>query len=263
MTHKLNEICLFLEEFAPSKLAADWDNVGLLVGDPQQNVSKVMTCLTVTLDVVAEAVEQGVQVIVSHHPMPFKSVRRITTGSIVGKMLLQLVQNQVAVYSPHTAFDSAEDGINQAWAEGLGLEAIAPMEPVIDMPELGTGRLGTFSAGKRLEEIVPLVKELCQVERLRVIGELDQPIRKVGIACGSAGEFLSLARRHKCQLFITGETTFHTCLDARAHEVAMLLTGHFASERFAVEQLAKRLQNNFPTLDVWPSRAESNPWQEV
>src|SRR4051794_30399775 len=101
-----------LEQFAPSALAADWDNVGLLLADRASEVRRLMTCLTVTPDSAAEAVEAGVQLIVTHHPILFRAVKRLTTATPEGRMLLALIRAGVAVYSPHTAFDNTRDGIN-------------------------------------------------------------------------------------------------------------------------------------------------------
>src|SRR5712692_751965 len=100
----------FLGQFAPLELAADWDNVGLLLGDSAAGVRRVMTCLTVTPDTAAEAVETGVELIVSHHPVLFRAVQRLTTATAEGRMLLTLLRAGVAVYSPHTAFDNAAGG---------------------------------------------------------------------------------------------------------------------------------------------------------
>src|SRR5262249_16674652 len=102
----------FLEQFAPPELAAEWDNVGLLLGDRAAEVQRVLTCLTVTPEVVAEAVEEGAQLIVTHHPILFRPVKRLTAGNPEGRMLLALVRAGVAVFSPHTAFDNTAGGIN-------------------------------------------------------------------------------------------------------------------------------------------------------
>src|SRR5579884_2270095 len=99
-------IIAFLEEFAPPSLAAEWDNVGLLLGDRQAPVERIMTCLTVTPESAAEAVEAQAQLIVTHHPILFRPVKRLTTANAEGRMLLALVRAGVAVYSPHTAFDN-------------------------------------------------------------------------------------------------------------------------------------------------------------
>src|SRR5207249_1968547 len=105
---------------APPQTAAEWDNVGLLLGDRGAGVERVLTCLTVTPDVVAEALEAGVNLIVTHHPVLFRPTKRLTTGNPEGRMLLALVQAGVSVHSPHTAFDNTAGGINDALAARLG-----------------------------------------------------------------------------------------------------------------------------------------------
>src|SRR5690349_10987405 len=120
----VSAVAAFLETFAPPRLAAEWDNVGLLVGDSRHSVERVMTCLTVTPASVAEAIAEKADLIVTHHPMLFSAVRRITNDTPDGKMLLDLIAAGIAVFSPHTAFDSARSGINQRLAEGLGLSDV-------------------------------------------------------------------------------------------------------------------------------------------
>src|SRR5947209_11124530 len=116
---KLATVIRYLEQFAPPALAEDWDNVGLLLGDPAADVHRAMTCLTVTPECAAEAIEAQAQLIVTHHPVLFRPVKRLTTATAEGRMLLDLVRAGVAVYSPHTAFDNTRDGINDALARRL------------------------------------------------------------------------------------------------------------------------------------------------
>lgn len=117
----------YLERFAPLEFAADWDNVGLLLGDPQREVERVLTCLTVTESVVDEAVSGNVQLIVSHHPILFRGTKRLTADSGEGRLLWPLIRNEIAVYSPHTAFDNTAGGINDWIAEQLGLTNVQPL----------------------------------------------------------------------------------------------------------------------------------------
>ena len=257
---KLSEICEFLDRLAPPELAEDWDNVGLLVGDADRDVRRVMTCLTVTPDSAAEAMEESADLVVSHHPLPFRPVRRITGDSTPGRMLLDLIGARVAVYSAHTAFDSTGRGVNARLAEGLGLGDVAPLAPHETLSgDLGGGRCGELAAAIPLIEAIANLKRFLGVEHVQVVGRMDRPVRRVAVACGAAGEFLTQAIAAKCDLFVTGETNFHTCLEAQARGIALVLTGHFASERFAVELLAGDLQPQFAELEVWASRREANP----
>src|SRR6188768_257827 len=117
----VDQIVRRLEEIAPLAAAEDWDNVGLLAGDRAQRVERLMTCLTLTPATAAEAIAARAQLVVVHHPLPFRPLTTVTTDSITGRLLWQLIGAGVSIYSAHTAFDSAALGINQQWAEGLGL----------------------------------------------------------------------------------------------------------------------------------------------
>src|SRR3954454_22572423 len=134
------DIASFLEAFAPVALAEAWDNVGLLVGRAEDHVERVMTCLTVTPDSAQEAIDERANLIVSHHPMLFRPLNRVTSESSEGRLLLDLIRAGVAVYSPHTAFDSAKHGINERLARGLALKEITPLVAADD-PTVGTGRM--------------------------------------------------------------------------------------------------------------------------
>src|SRR6188474_610627 len=140
----VSDLCRFLDSFAPPALAEEWDNVGLLVGDGTREVKRVMTCLTITPASCAEAVRKKADLVVTHHPLPFKPLRRLTTESTPGRLLLKLIRAGIAVYSPHTAFDSTAEGINQQLAEGIGLSEINPLvvSPLDATGSIGSGRCG-------------------------------------------------------------------------------------------------------------------------
>jgi len=253
------EIAAFLEQFAPARLAADWDNVGLLIGDAAQAVTHAMTCLTITPESVAEAVAGRVNLIVTHHPFPFKPLRRITGDTAEGRMLLDLIAARIAVYSPHTAFDSAAAGINQQLCTGLQLTDIRPLTADAQDASIGTGRLGTAAVGTTLDMVARRAAAFLKVDTVQLVGAPNIAVSRVAVACGSAGDLLTLARQQDCDCFVTGEARFHTGLEAQSAGVALLLLGHYASERFAVEQLADVLANRFAAVQVWASRDERDP----
>ena len=294
----LASICSVLTQIAPLRLAEEWDNVGLLIGDRRLEVARVMTCLTITPDVVDEAVRSHVGLIVSHHPLPFQPVGKITSDTITSEMLLHLIGNQIAVYSAHTAFDSAANGVNQQWAEILGLESIEPLIPLetirgsaADSPSRdgtansprregsansprregtansphreGSGRLGILPQARPAVEIIAEAARSSKAHLPRIVRGSSDDVRKVAIACGSGGSFLSAAKRRGVELLITGEATFHTCLEARSMGISLGLLGHFASERFAMDQLAKHLANEIDGIEVWASKSEYDPIEQV
>ena len=358
----------FLKQFAPPPLAADWDNVGLLLGDADAEVRRVLTCLTVTSEVAAEAVAEGVQCIVTHHPILFRAVKRLTTATSEGRMLLALIRAGAAVYCPHTAFDNTAGGINDALARRLGLTGVGPLrrrqgpgqcKVVVFVPdadltrvsdamfEAGAGHIGQYSQcsfrlagtgtffgseatnptigqkGRREEVSEWRLEAICleeEVERVLAamrrahsyeepaydvyplrpkassqgegrLGRLAQPtplntlaqtiqtqltanlvqmvgdparlVERVAIVCGAGGEFLNDALKARADVLLTGEVRFHDCLTAQAGGLALLLPGHYATERFGVEELAGRLQDQWPGLTVWASRRERDPLQSL
>ncbi len=182
-----------LLSIAPLKLAESWDNVGLLIGDRRQDVQRVMTCLTITRSVVEEALEENVDLIITHHPLPFKPLQRLTADSVSGELILKLVRGNVAVYSAHTAFDSAQSGINATWAQLLELSNVRPLNPA---PEgfdeaLGSGRFGDLRTPISLSEFAACVTSQVRTRWCQMTGEPQLPVRRIGIACGS-GEALSI-----------------------------------------------------------------------
>jgi dinuclear metal center YbgI/SA1388 family protein len=258
----MQSVCDFLEQFAPLYLAADWDNVGLLVGDRNQSVSRIMTCLTVAPATVEEAIDERAELIVSHHPLPFYPVKRLTTDDTPGRLLWQLIGAGIAIYSPHTAFDSAAAGINQQLADAMGLQDVAPLEARQAEPDaLGAGRWGTLPAPAPLGDLVQRVKQFLAVDGLHIVGDPQRRVCRVAVACGAAGSYLPAAIALGCDAMLLGETHYHTCLEAEASGVSLLLPGHYASERFALEVLARQLQDQFAALTVWASRKERDPLQ--
>lgn len=267
MNTTVADVIQYLETLAAPQLAEDWDNVGLLLGDKQSGIDSLMTCLTLTPDVAAEAIRHGAGLIITHHPILFRAVKKLTAESSEGKMLLDLIRAEVAVYSPHTCFDNGIGGINQWMAEQLGLMNITPLRPsheehatdAAETNSIGSGRLGDLTRTMNWTEFHNHIKTQWHIERYQWVQPEQTSIRRVGMACGAAAKFLRDARREGCDVFITGEARFHACLEARALGIGMILLGHYASERPALDQLAKRLTAEFPHLTTWASREETDP----
>jgi dinuclear metal center YbgI/SA1388 family protein len=250
----------FMASFAPCDLAEDWDNVGLLVGDVQATVERIMTCLTVTPESAEEAIRRRADLIVTHHPIPFRAIRRLTTDDVTGQLLLRLIRANIAIISPHTAFDSAETGINQMLADRFELQNARPLVPACQPHEgLGAARIATAAVATSLPDLLAQAKSVFELNTVRYVGDLDHQVQSVALACGSGGSFLEQAIVAKCDTLITGEATFHTCLAARASGVALILLGHHTSERFAVEVLADVLAGQFSGVEVWTSDDEFDP----
>lgn len=267
----IDRVAELLEAFAPTTLAEDWDNVGLLLGDRSRPCDRVMTCLTLSEDVATEAIDKGAQLVVTHHPLPFRPLSTLTTDTTAGRIVWRLAGAGVAVYSPHTAFDSAAEGINQQLADGLNLaeaHPLVPADPNDPNPLVGAGRCGSVLEPTTLDLLADHAMSLLSINQVQLVGQDDQPINRVAVACGSGGSFLDAAIEAGADALVTGEATFHALLAARAAGVAMVLTGHYASERFAVERLARwigqqRLGDPTAGVEAWASEVESDPLRLV
>jgi dinuclear metal center YbgI/SA1388 family protein len=225
-----------------------------------------MTCLTITPTTVAEATEQRANLVVAHHPLPFRPITRLTSATTEGRLLLDLIAAGIAVASPHTAFDSASAGINRQLAEGLELTTVTPLVPAADpngAAGVGAGRWGHLPRPTMLAELAARVKSFLSVERLQLVGDPSQRVARVAVACGSGGALLEAAGRLGCDCLVTGEARFHTCLAAEASGVGMVLAGHYASERFAVQSLAEYLAQRLTAVTVWASAREQDPLRWV
>ena len=261
--YRVEDICAFLEFLFPLNLAESWDNVGLLVGKRASTVKKMMTCLTLTREVCQEAIENEVDMIMSHHPFPFKGLKKITDGRMEGRLLLSLIKNDIAVYSSHTAFDSAENGLNEQLCHVFNATPREHLKQIEGVEGLGAGRIATLPERKTLRELCTIVKKQLKVPYLKVVGNLDNSISRVATACGSGGDFFELARIKRADLFITGEASFHTCLAAKDAGIGIILLGHYFSERFAMENIVQQIEERFPGIESWASEKEQSPIQFI
>lgn len=287
---KLQTLVEFLEKIFPLELAESWDNVGLLLGDRRREIKRVLACLTIDRAVVDEAVATGVDCVVSHHPFPFRAAKRWTFDTTDGEILSKLLGAQIAVYSPHTAHDSALFGVNRQLAAGLGLRDVRPLIPgtlaatqdaldglapsvaeevahdfasgdakTASAPLLGTGRIGRFEKSRSFAQLIEQVKDMLQISTLAAVGDDQKPIRNVAIGCGAADDFIGNAADAGADALLLGEARFHACLEARARGLGLILAGHYATERFAACILADRIARKFPELSVKASAKESDP----
>ncbi len=254
-----------LESIAPLRLAADWDAVGLLMSPRRPALERVMTCLTLTEDVAAEAVRRGADLVVSHHPLTFRPVARLTDESHVGRVLLALAGAGTGVWSPHTAWDSAAGGINDQLAVMLGLAHVAPLEPDAELPLVGFGRAGTAAEGTTVAALARRAGAALGVRHVHIVGAADRPAGRVGIICGSGGDCIPQVMRWACDTLLTGEIKLHQAIEAAAAGLAVVAVGHHASERFSMAVLAERLSAAVPGLECWASEVERDPlgWLEV
>jgi dinuclear metal center YbgI/SA1388 family protein len=253
----LDTLTVALESIAPLRLAADWDTVGLLVAPRRGSIDRVLACLTLTPAVAEAAVAEGVDLVVTHHPLPFRPVARVTPATGPGRVLLELIGAGCGVWSSHTAWDSAVGGINDLLAARLGLAAVVPITPDPLDPRAGFGRAG--DAPLTLAALADRAATALGVRQVQCAGDPARPAGRVGIVCGSGGDLVAEVVAAGCRTLLTGEIKLHQALEAEAAGLAVIAVGHHASEHFSMEVLAARLAAAVPGLECRTTPADRDP----
>lgn len=233
----LKDIMAKLEAEFPTASAMEWDNVGLLVGDGEKEIKKVMLTLDITYDVVRQAVDSGADLILSHHPIMFAPVKRITPDTELGKILLTAVENGICIYSAHTNCDVAENGINAKLAEIFELKNPEPLE------ESGLGRIGDLDKAMSFADFAKLTCEKLKTPHLRVCGDDDRQIKRVALGSGACADYIPQAVAMGADVMITADMKYHEMLDAQGLGICVVDAGHYPTEIIVTDIFADILKN--------------------
>ncbi|MBU4533232.1 MAG: Nif3-like dinuclear metal center hexameric protein [Eubacteriales bacterium] len=260
MLVKCQTIITFIEEMAPKSLAMEGDNTGWQVGDPGRPVDHVLLALDVGEQTVAEAAELAAQLIISHHPLIYKPMRSIRFDLPLGRIVSGLIRSDIGVYSAHTNLDAAENGVNTALAQRLGLVEIGPLSPELE----GFGRVGRLPEAVTFAQFIGMVKVALGIPGSRAGGPLSRRVSKVAICGGSGGDLWSKAAFAGADVYVTGDLKYHTAQEILNAGMNFIDPGHFASERVILDPLAEYLRERITKakLDVKlsVSRTDSDPF---
>ena len=242
----VREIEQALFELAPGEAAMEWDNVGHLLGDPDQAVERVLVALDITEGVADEAIASGCQLVVAHHPVMncrWTPVQNIRDDTFQGHLFLKLLRNNVSAICMHTNLDIAWGGVNDALAQRLELVDPGPL------CENGLGRVGEYPESVALADYVRFVCQALGCNGLRY-ADAGKPVRRVAVGGGACGEFEDDAIRAGCDTFVTADLSYHQFLDAAGKGINLIDAGHFPTEDPVCEKVITYLTDRFPELAV-------------
>ena len=257
----VREIEQRLYALSPKELAFPWDNVGQLLGDPEQEVKRVLVALDITEAVADEAIEQGCQLIVAHHPvmnckwLPVQSVRNDTPQ---GHLLLKLLLNGVSAICMHTNLDASEGGVNDCLAEALELIDPGPLE----WGEERLCRVGTLREPMELADFAKFVCEKLGANGVRFAGKGGK-VYRVAVGGGSCIESQDAAIAVGCDTFVTSDIKYHDFLDAAGKGINLIDAGHFPTEDPVCNKIISYLSTQFPELAVTKSASHREVIQYV
>ena len=254
----VGDITAVLEQFAPLGIQEQWDNSGLLIGSPSDPVTAVLVGFDCTPELISEAVEKGCDMVVTHHPLIFKGLKRINAQDPVGAAVMQAVRHGVAVYAAHTTADKVIAGVSGAMARRLALKNVQILVPEADEC-VGLGCIGEFPKPMDGQEALRYVKEQFSLRVIRSSKPLETPIRKVALLGGSGGSEAEVARAKGAQLYITADVSYHQFFTPDGFMIMDI--GHFESEVEIVDILLAQIRKNFPTFASYKSAVldRSNP----
>lgn len=248
MSTDLTSLIAALKAIAPIELAADWDNVGLLVeGTPGRKIETVFFCIDLTHAVLDEAIGAAADVIVAYHPPIFGGVKRLTRRSPGQHLLIRLIEAGISVWSPHTALDAAEDGLCDWLLNGAGemkeREIIEACPAASENPQVGMGRTGRLDKPIALPEMVERIKLFLGLNNVRLASAArhtqGKPIKRISVCPGAGGALFSKVRF--TDLLITGEMRHHDVLGKLSAGTSVILTDHTNTERGYLPIFAKRV----------------------
>lgn len=259
----ISDIASAIEAFASPSLQESWDNTGWQIAPYglSARCSGVMLCLDVTPAVVAEAKDSGCNLIISHHPLLFKGLRSITRASHVQCAVIEAIRHGIAIYSSHTALDSAPEGVSRELGHRLGLVGMRPLVPSSVNPQAGLGIIGdTATQPFTRNSLINAVKDVYQAPCVRVTQGPGQPapIRRVALCSGAGGEYIPDAVSAGADAYITSDVRYHDFLD-HGHEMLIIDTGHFESEICTKSIFSRIISQKFPTFAVHIASSERNP----
>lgn len=252
----VSEIAAILEELAPPGLAEEYDNVGILMGEPHQEVSGVLLCLDITPEILQEAVERKCNLVVSHHPIWFRSRKNLRGDDFVSAQLLNAVRHDLVLYACHTNLDNVKAGVNRTIVDRLGLSNPEILAPRDETGTTGSGMIGDLADPMDIPDFLQMLKNLFGCETIRYSMTDKEKIRRVAVCGGAGGFLLSRALELQADAFVTSDVTYHYFFEPQGR-LLFADIGHYESEQFTPEVLRETLKG--AGVPVLISRTNTNP----
>ena len=243
---KVRDVIKVIEDFAPLGLQEKWDNSGLCIGSPEAEVSSVLLGLDCTEALVDEAIACGADMIITHHPLIFSGLKKISPEDQVGAAVIKAISNGISVYAAHTSADKVIAGVSGAMAARLGLVEVEILDE--DGEGTGLGVVGNLPEPVSAEEAVALVKDRFSLKAMRTSRPVEGKISRIAMCGGSGGSLIAAAMASGAQLYISGDISYHNFFTKEGFMIMDI--GHYESEIEIVDILFSLLRKNFPTFAV-------------
>ena len=244
---KVRDIYDYLNAIAPVSLKMDFDNVGLLVGDYEAEAGRCLLALDITDEVIQEAKNIGAELIVSHHPLIFGSIKSVTADDLTGRKIIELIKNDISAICMHTNLDIAQGGVNDALMNALGASVSSYLEPCgsdAEGNEIGCGRVGELKSETEFAEFLCVCKQALNAGGLRY-HDAGKKVKKLAVMGGAGGSSIALAKALGCDTYVTSDIKYNGFLDAKELGINLIDADHFCTENVVIPVLAQKLSKEF------------------
>ncbi|MCI9137443.1 MAG: Nif3-like dinuclear metal center hexameric protein [Lachnospiraceae bacterium] len=244
------EIIDILQKQSPEHYACAWDNVGLLVGNYEKEVQTIYIALDATEEAIAEAVEEGADMLLTHHPMIFRELKKVNSDDFIGRRVISLIQNDISYYAMHTNFDVK--GMAELGAEKMELTKCQVLDVTCreEQGEEGIGKVGMLPCEMTVTECARRVKEVFGVELVKIFGIPDKKVTKAAICPGSGKSVIGKAIEAGAQVLITGDIDHHDGIDGAAQGLALIDAGHYGVEKIFIPYMKQYLEEHTSGIKV-------------
>ncbi len=255
---KIQEIAEVIERFAPLELQESYDNAGLIVGRPGDEVRKALLAVDVTEEVLDEAEREGCDLVITHHPIVFHALKRFNSADAVQRCVERAIRRGIALYACHTNLDSAPGGMSWRLAGMLGVEHLRVLQPAGDGTGAGFGVVGELPEAESAVGLMGRMQRLLGVRVVRHSAVAKEQVRRVAVCTGAGASLLSDARRAGADIYVTADLKYN---DFMTPDGALTVAdiGHFESEYCAIQLLFDILSKNLITFAVRKSECSRNP----
>lgn len=241
------EVTDIIEQRFPKEYALDWDNVGLLAGRDDKEVRCIYIALDASDEVIHAAAQQGAHMLVTHHPLIFSGMKRITNQDFIGRRILELIRRDISYYAMHTNYDVL--GMAALSGSMIGLKQPEALEVTCEAQE-GIGRIGQLEKAVSLKQCCEDVKRAFHLESVRVFGNPDRTVERIAICPGSGKSVIGEALKKQADVLITGDIGHHEGIDAAAQGMAVIDAGHYGLEHIFVEDMKDYLGKKLEGVQI-------------
>ncbi len=244
MVPHVKDIVNSLNMDAPFSLAEPWDNVGLLIGNPDQKVTSILIGLDPTNSLIDEALVLGANTVITHHPVIFQPLPSINTAHPSGRLLEKALAHKIAIIGCHTNLDSAVDGVSDILGALLGLTGLTPLLPADERYDVGTGlgRIGSFSTPVADTVFMKKILEVLNLRSVLVAGDIPETVTTVAVCGGSGSDLATEALARGADVYLSSEIKHSTAIWAVENSFCIIDGTHFATEQPSVSLLARKLR---------------------